>query len=260
MPPPRPEKRKRTGEDGGESSTVRSQREDEAAAAAAAGSSFSRLAQPPSPSSHQHRISKHAPQTISSRHAVSRKRTIIEPSAALKSRDPRFDPVGLHPGASHHSLETQRANENYSFLTSYRRSELQELQTRLKAALANPGPGRQKPSKGSAPAADPETIATLKREINSLTAKLRSSETKSREREILRAHRRKEKEAIREGRKTRPFHLKKAEVRKEIERERTEGMGKRAREKRDLRRQKRDKGREGRGLPRFRRRDGRALS
>lgn len=87
----------------------------------------------------------------------------------------------------------------------------------------------------------------------SLTSKLTNSETKTREREILRAHRVKEREAIREGRKTQPYYLKKGAVRKEIEREKFEGLGKRAREKKEERRRKREKGREGRGLPRVRR-------
>ncbi len=87
----------------------------------------------------------------------------------------------------------------------------------------------------------------------SLTSKLANSEAKTREREIRRAHKAKEREAIREGRKSQPYYLKKAEVRKEIEKERFEGLGKRAREKKEERRRKREKGREGRGLPRVRR-------
>lgn len=201
-----------------------------------------------------HRTSKHAPQTLSTRHAVPRKRTIIEPSPALKSRDPRFDPQTLHPGTSL-DAESEKASKNYSFLTSYRQSELQTLQSQLKA-IQNPQPNSNKKKKGSTtapPVVDPSTTATLKREIMSLTSKLATSESKTREKEILRAHKAKEREAIREGRKSQPYYLKRGDVKKEMEREKTEGMGKRARDKRDMRRQKREKGREGRDLPRVRR-------
>lgn len=242
MPPVRVGKRKRTLDEASGSAPTT---QDQGATPAPARSKSAK-------SSHQHRTSKHAPQTLSTRHAVTRKRTVIEPSPALRSRDPRFDPASLHSGTSL-ALERDRANKNYSFLTAYRQSELQTLQSQLKAAL-NPSRRDQKPKgSGAAPPSDPETVATLKREIMSLTAKLRASEVKTREREILQAHKRKEKAAIREGRKSRPFHLKKGEVRREIERERTEALGKRAREKRESRRRKRDKGREGRGLPRVRR-------
>ncbi|ERF69301.1 hypothetical protein EPUS_04006 [Endocarpon pusillum Z07020] len=203
-----------------------------------------------------HRTSKHAPQTLSTRHAVPRKRTIIEPSAALKSRDPRFDPTHLHPSTTSRAAESEQANKNYSFLTSYRQSELQALQAQLKAAQ-NPLPSKKKKKNATtaapAPASDPETIANLKRQIMSLSSKLANAETKTREREILRAHRAKEREAMREGRKTQPYYLKKGAVRKEIEKERFEGLGKRAREKKEERRRKREKGKEGRGLPRVRR-------
>ncbi|KAF7502254.1 hypothetical protein GJ744_006289 [Endocarpon pusillum] len=210
-----------------------------------------------------HRTSKHAPQTLSTRHAVPRKRSIIEPSAGLKWRDPRFDPTNLRPSTTSRAAESERADKNYSFLLSYRQSELQTLQAQLKAAQ-NPLPpsSRKKRKKGTTsaaapapppPASDPETIASLKRQIMSLTSKLANSEAKTREREILRAHRAKEREAIREGRKTQPYYLKKGEVRKEIAKEKFEGLGRRAKEKKEERRRKREKGREGRGLPRVRR-------
>jgi ribosomal RNA-processing protein 36 len=243
-PPPRPGKRKRTF-DREANSPPPSQSSD------AAPHPPAKFFKP----SH-HRTSKHAPQTLSTRHAVSRKRTIFAPSPALKSRDPRFDPQTLHPGLSLEA-EAEKANKNYAFLTAYRQSELQSLQTQLKAAQAPPPPPpsnrKKKPKPSTTTTASPSTIATFKREIMSLTSKLATSATKSREREILRAHRQKEREAIRDGRKSQPYYLKRGEVKKEIEREKTEGMGKRARLKREMRREKREKGREGRDLPRVRR-------
>ncbi len=249
-PPPRPGKRKRTVDtESNPSKTLKAEAEE--------GVPFrpTKFFKP----SH-HRSSKHAPQTLPSRHAVPRKRTIIEASPALKSRDPRFDPTILRQGTASLDAESEKANKNYSFLTSYRHSELQTLQAQLKAAQNLPSsktkPRTGKPSTSAAPppgASDPETIARLKRQIMSLSSKLATSEIKTREREIRRAHKAKEREAIRAGRKSQPYYLKKGEVRKEVEQERTAGLGKRAREKKEERRRKREKGRDGRGLPRVRR-------
>jgi ribosomal RNA-processing protein 36 len=243
-PPPGPGKRKRSLDT--EASTLESTHDREPAASRQF-RAFKAL---------QQRSSKHAPQTLSTRHAVPRKRTILEPSPAFKSRDPRFDPTTLHPGALL-PTDSEKANKNYSFLTTYRQSELKDLQSQLKAAQNPPSRNNKKKKRGSAsaapPPADPETIANLKREIMSLTSKLATSETKNREAEILRAHKQKEREAIREGRKSQPYYLKRGEVKREIEKEKTEGMGKQAREKREMRRGKREKGKEGRDLPRVRR-------
>lgn len=71
----------------------------------------------------------------------------------------------------------------------------------------------------------------------------------------MHAHKHQEREAIREGRKTQPYHLKRGEARKEVEREKLAGMAHKAREKRELRKRKREMGREGRDLPRVRRRE-----
>ncbi len=251
-PPPRPGKRKRAVNTEPDTSKTPTEREEAEATVPFQPTKFFK------PS--HHRTSKHAPQTLSTRHAVPRKRTIFEPSPALKSRDPRFDPTVLRPGTSSLNAESEKADKNYSFLTNYRQSELQTLQAQLKAAQ-NPPPSKKKKKPGTTtsttapppPASDPETISNLKRQIMSLTSKLANSEAKTREREIRRAHKAKEREAIREGRKSQPYHLKKAEVRKKIEKERFEGLGKLAREKKEERRRKREKGREGRGLPRVRR-------
>jgi ribosomal RNA-processing protein 36 len=197
------------------------------------------------------RPSKHAPQTLSTRHAVPRKRVIFSPPPTLKSRDPRFDPtITTSSSSSNPPLDSDKANQNYSFLTTYRQSELQALQSQVKALQA---PLARNQKKGAAAPTNPDQIAALKREIQSLSSKLSTSSAKMREREILRAHKQKEREALREGRKQTPYHLKRREVRKEIERERVEGMGTKAREKREVRRRKREKGKEGRGLPRVRR-------
>lgn len=156
-------------------------------------------------------------------------------------------------------LDMDKANENYSFLTSYRQSELQALQTQLKAAQSRHVGNPAKPV-GTGPdpvpassAVDAEQIGRLKRQIQSLGSKVASSTARKREAELRRAHKQREREAIRDGRKTQPYYLKKGEVRKEVERERVESMGKRARDKKELRKRKREKGKEGRGLPRVRR-------
>ena len=100
---------------------------------------------------------------------------------------------------------------------------------------------------------DPETLDRMKREIQSLSAHMAAAEAHNREREIYHAHKKQQREDIREGRRSRPFYLKKSQVKREVEREKVEKMGKRAREKREVRKRKREKGKEGRGMPRVRR-------
>lgn len=187
----------------------------------------------------QSRTSKHAPTSLTSKRAVSRKRTVFSPppfSSNLKSRDPRFDAAIVNPSSS---STASHANKNYSFLTTYRTSELAALQSRLK---------NSKKLKLT-----PEDIADTKRDIMSLSSKQRQAASRAKEREILQRHKREEKQAIREGRKSKPFFLKQSQVRKEIEEQRKEGMGKKAREKSERRKRKKEQGKEMKMMPMERR-------
>jgi ribosomal RNA-processing protein 36 len=183
------------------------------------------------------RQSKHAPTIQSSRQQVSRTRSIFSPPpATTKSRDPRFDPTVM--SATLNKSAVSKANRNYSFLTSYQADEVLSLKQQIKKAGA---------------AQDVDQQDRLKRQLMSLEAKLRNSERVAREEKVVAEHNAKEKAAIREGKKAKPFYLKPGEVRKQAEEVRKEGMGKKARDKAEKRRQKREKGRDSRGMPRVRR-------
>ena len=179
------------------------------------------------------RSSKHAPAVQSSRHAVSRRRDIFEPPASLKSRDPRFDPTVTASKTDASAVE--KANKNYSFLTSYQASEILDLKTQIKKTK------------------DPDVINTLKRQVMSLDSKMRAAETQQRERDVVRRHKQKEKEAIKSGQKSKPYFLKRSDIKREALAERFESMGKKARDKTMERKRKRVKGKESKAMPRVRR-------
>lgn len=181
----------------------------------------------------QHRQSKHAPTILSSRQQVSRKREVFDPSPADKSRDPRFDPTIMSTTYSNSSVD--RANRNYAFLTSYQAAEILDLKSQIKKTK------------------DPNAVAELKRKVMSVESKIRSAEARQRESKILKEHNQKEREAIRAGQKAKPYYLKPGEVKKKAEEERVAGMGKRARDKAEQRKKKREKSKEARFMPRFRR-------
>lgn len=179
------------------------------------------------------RTSKHAPAVESARKPVSRKRAIFEPAPALKYRDPRFDPTVM--SANRDRSASERANKNYSFLSEYQATEILDLKSQLKKAK------------------DPDTMADLKRTIMSMESKLRAAEGQRREAEIRKRHKKEQKEALSTGQRSQPFYLKEADVKKLAKAERLEGMGKRARDKAEKRRLKREKGKEARYMPKMRR-------
>lgn len=143
----------------------------------------------------QKRTSKHAPTVQSTRHAVSRRRTIIEPPAISKSRDPRFDPTVVGKNSR---MPAAAADTAYSFLDDYRAAELNELKEKL------------------AKTKDSEQKESLKGAVRSATDRLRETENRRREQKILAGHKRREKELIREGKKSNPYYMKKSDVKKEM--------------------------------------------
>ena len=184
---------------------------------------------------HTSRSSKHAPAAMSTRNPVSRKRIIFSPPPTEKFRDPRFDASVVADSRRDNTSSTQGANRNYAFLSDYQATEVLELKAQLKKTK------------------DPDQHAQLKRQIMSIEAKLRNAQFQRREAEILQEHKRKEREAIREGKKARPYYLKQSDLKKQIEQERQEAMGKRARDKSEKRKKKREKTKDSRDMPRVRR-------
>jgi ribosomal RNA-processing protein 36 len=179
------------------------------------------------------RQSKHAPAIISSRQQVSRKREIFEPSPALKARDPRFDATVM--SSNHNKNATDKANKNYAFLTSYQASEILDLKARIKKTK------------------DPSEVAELKRKVMSVESRIRNAEARQRESEIVKQHNHKERQAIQAGQKANPYYLKPGEVKKQAEADRLQGMGKKARDKAEARKKKREKSKDAKSMPRFRR-------
>jgi ribosomal RNA-processing protein 36 len=179
------------------------------------------------------RRSKHAPTILSSKQQVSRKRDVFEPSPGIKSRDPRFDPIVQ--ASNHDRNSVDKANKDYSFLSSYQAAEILDLKSQIKKAK------------------DPNTVAELKKRVMAAENRVRAMEAKLRERDIAKKHKQKEKEAIRTGEKSKPFFLKPGEVKKLAQRERLDSMGAKARDKALQRKRKREKSKESRNMPRARR-------
>ena len=75
---------------------------------------------------HTHRSSKNAPQEVSSKRAVTRKREVVEPVSRLKARDPRFDP------AVSGRYDEHEFRKNYSFLDDYKDGEMKMLKDEIK--------------------------------------------------------------------------------------------------------------------------------
>ncbi|KAL8723446.1 MAG: hypothetical protein Q9225_000277 [Loekoesia sp. 1 TL-2023] len=169
--------------------------------------------------------SKHAPAEMSSKKAVSRKREVI-PTIKRDIRDPRFEPTS---GPLNH----EKAQKNYSFLNEYRDSEIVELKSTVRQTK------------------DPIAKEKLKRALLRMESRKKTQELKDQEQEVLRAHRSKEKELIKQGKK--PFYLKKAEQKKLALVHRFEGMKDKQVDKIIERRRKKKASREKRVMPEGRR-------
>ncbi|RAO72121.1 uncharacterized protein BHQ10_008133 [Talaromyces amestolkiae] len=176
------------------------------------------------------RSSKHAPAVQSSRIAVSRKRTIIEPTTT-KSRDPRFDPTVVKSSSSARRSNNPSAENAYAFLDEYRASEIKQLKEQL------------------AKTKDVTQKEELKRAITSATDRQRALENRKREQEVLQEHKKKEKQLIKEGKKSQPYFLKKSELKREVLKKKYESMGSKERAKALERRRKKVASKEKKDLP-----------
>lgn len=174
------------------------------------------------------RTSKHAPAKISSKKAVSRKRSVV-PTPTLEYRDPRFEALSG-------PLDTNKLNLNYAFLNDYRASEIAALKADIRKTT------------------DPATKAILKKQLLSMESKEKARAAKEAEQEVLREHRKREKGAVEKGKK--PFYLKKGEQKKLALVKRFEGMGEKKVERVIVRRRKKKAGMERKNMPDRRRVDG----
>ena len=171
------------------------------------------------------RPSKHAPAELSSKKAVSRKREVVS-TQKINHRDPRFE---LFSSA----VDEQKTKKNYSFLDTYRNSEILALKSVIRKTK------------------DSESKEKLKRALLSMESRKKAQKTKEQQQEVLRKHRKQEKGLIEQGK--RPFYLKKADQKRMALIERFEGMKGKQVNKVIERRRKRKAAKERKEMPHTRR-------
>lgn len=175
------------------------------------------------------RASKHAPMMMSSKRAVTRKRTVVEPPNVAKARDPRFDAAVMgYSGTGRFSEGTSKA---YAFLDDYRASELKDLKEQF------------------AKTKNLEQKEALKKQIRSATDKQKAMESKKREREIVANHKKNERQLLREGKKSNPYYLKKSDLKQQVLEKKYEGMKSKDRAKALERRRKKMAAKERKDMP-----------
>ncbi|KAI9884076.1 MAG: hypothetical protein M1823_004142 [Watsoniomyces obsoletus] len=140
------------------------------------------------------REDKQAPPELSSKKAVSSKRTVVDVQRRT-ARDPRFDHTrsGDQNGPT---LNEEKIKKNYAFLEEYRQMEMKTLKESIRKAK------------------DEEMRGVLKRELLAMESRKKSQDQKDQQQQILREHRAKEKELGKMGKK--PYYLKKGEQKKRV--------------------------------------------
>lgn len=133
------------------------------------------------------RANKNRPMEMSSKKPVSRFREIIQvPKKA--TRDPRFESLSGQ-------LDVERFKKRYNFLYEDNLpAEKEELKTQMKKSN------------------DPEEVNELKSRLSWIDKQLKSTGMKHTEREILAEHKKKEREAAKQGKQ--PYYLKNSEIQK----------------------------------------------
>ncbi|KAL6798757.1 hypothetical protein J3E68DRAFT_400752 [Trichoderma sp. SZMC 28012] len=134
------------------------------------------------------RSSKHAPQEMTSKKPVSRRREILA-DPRRKTRDPRFDNLSGE-------VDEAKFSRNYAFLDEYREKEMAELRMQIKKTK------------------DVTVKEDLKRQLLSMESKKKARQKKEEEVKILQEHRKKEKELVAQGKQ--PFYLRKSEQKKQV--------------------------------------------
>lgn len=167
------------------------------------------------------RSSKHAPMSQSSNRQVTRKRQVIDvPKRQI--RDPRFGPLGG-------PVDDAQISKKYSFINDYQDSEMAELKTAIKKTKSE------------------DDKEVLKRTLLSMESKKKARENKERQQEVIREHRKKEKDAIKQGKN--PFYLKKSEQKKQALVNKFDSMKSKDRERLIERRRKKVSQKEKKNMP-----------
>lgn len=134
------------------------------------------------------RSSKHAPQEMTSKKPVTRRREILA-DPRRKARDPRFEALTGR-------LDEAKVAKNYAFLDEYRESEMADLRVQIKKTK------------------DINVKEDLKRQLLSMESKKKARQKKEDETKLLQEHRKKEKELVAQGKQ--PFYLRKSEQKKQL--------------------------------------------
>ncbi|KAL7949150.1 hypothetical protein V8C42DRAFT_313459 [Trichoderma barbatum] len=144
------------------------------------------------------RSSKHAPQEMTSKKPVSRRREILA-DPRRKARDPRFEALSG-------TLDETKIARNYAFLDEYREKEMADLRAQIKKTK------------------DVTVKEDLKRQLLSMESKKKARQKKDDEAKLLQEHRKKEKELVAQGKQ--PFYLRKSEQKKQLLMDRYASMSK----------------------------------
>ena len=167
------------------------------------------------------RQSKHAPAEISSKKAVSRKRSVV-PIHKINVRDPRFE---LTAG----KVNENQIKKNYAFLSEYRDSEIAELKAGIRKTK------------------DLKAKATMEVALKSMESRKRTDQLSEQRQGVVREFRKEEGKKVKEGKK--PFFLKNSEIKKRALEERFKAMKSRDRTKAIERRRKKNTAKERKEMP-----------
>lgn len=171
------------------------------------------------------RTSKHAPMEMSSKKAVSRRRNVIS-VPKIEPRDPRFSNLSGQ-------LNANQIAQNYRFLGDYRAVEIRQLKETIQATR------------------DVAIKARLKKQLAAMEDQERARKKVEDERTVVREHRRKEINAVKQGKN--PYFLKKAEIKKQVLVKTFENLSEKKVEKVMERRRKKKAMKERKSMPRNRR-------
>ncbi|KAA8910510.1 rRNA biogenesis protein RRP36 [Sphaerosporella brunnea] len=169
------------------------------------------------------RASKNAPQEISSKRAVTRKREVVEAPPIPKARDPRFDP------AVNGRYDERQFRKNFAFLDDYRNDEMRLLKEELRKTK------------------DERKTEQLSKKLISMESRKQTQQNKDRVEEVRREYIRKERELVKQG-KT-PYHPKKSEIKKMVLEKQFSKMSEKQAERVIARKQKRKAQKERKKMP-----------
>ena len=177
------------------------------------------------------RSSKHAPQEMTSKRAVSRKREAVA-VAKVHARDPRFAPLGESANGLS-KMDELKAEKAYAFLNEYRDDEMRQLRAAIKKTK------------------DPTQKEKLQRALMSMESRKKDRDRRERAQAVMDEHRKQEKELVKQGKK--PFYLKKSEQKKRVLMDKFASMKKGQVDRAIERRRKKVAGKEKKELPMTRR-------